>query len=92
MDNPDLNTFELHQIAKLESIEERAEILKQEYLRKNIENNNPLVKKMINEYNTFCQQTSWRHHPTILDTCDTANHISIEEQDEEIDNSYDISG
>jgi len=96
MNNPDLNTLELHQIANLESIEERAETLKQEYLRKNIENNNPMVKKMINEYNNFCQQTSWRHHSTILDTCETANltdniYVSIE-QEEELENSYDIAG
>jgi exonuclease III len=59
---------EIHEIAKIESISERAITIKENYLLSNVRTQNPIVFKMLKEYKEFETLTSWRRHPTLLDS------------------------
>ena len=46
---------------------DRAKSIKNSYLSNNLSNNNPLSKRMIEEFNLYNKFTPWRIYPTLLD-------------------------
>jgi hypothetical protein len=61
-DRRTFSTIQLHEIANIETIEARAEIINNKYYNHNIATHNPLVIKMIYEINIFEQTTFNRPH------------------------------
>ena len=91
-----LKTKELHELAKIDTVEERMEKLKDKYLKKNLTNENPLITQMIEEYEIFNQITKWRKHKTVLDDWSFINDIHNDSdednnENEEIETSFDLS-
>ncbi len=66
--NPEhISTVELHELANIETIESRANHLNKTYITKNFHNGNPLVHKLIDEFELFKNLTHSNKHPTIFD-------------------------
>jgi hypothetical protein len=64
---------ELHEKAKLDTIETRTAKLKDSYLKKNLTTNNPLITKMVADFEIFNNITKWRKHKTLLDDWEYLN-------------------
>ena len=86
-----LHIDELHKIANLQTIAERTKSLKDNYLRKNLYTENPLITEMINEYEQFNQTTKWRKHHTLLDDWAFINNIEENQSDEDENDENEIN-
>ncbi len=73
-----ISTRQLHEIGQIETIEERARYINEKYLTDNIKNNNPLINKLIDEYDLFNEFTNNKKHATLLDNWMISN-VVVEE-------------
>jgi hypothetical protein len=70
-----ISTKQLHEIGQIETIEERARYINEKYLTDNIKNNNPLINKLIDEYELFNEFTNNKKHATLLDNWMISNVV-----------------
>jgi hypothetical protein len=75
---------QLHQMANLETIEQRANIINNNYLTNNTFNKNQLLEKLINEFELFKEISDGRKHVTLLDKW-LNNDINTEIYQEDIE-------
>ena len=76
-----MTTERLHEIGKIETIKERANYLNNKYMENNLNNNNPLLHKLIDEFEVYKELTNQTKHTTLLDRwfnerSNTINNIS----------------
>ena len=65
--NHNLNLNDQHAQANLETLNERALVLKNRYLDNAVNNSNPIIKDLIEDYNEFKNQTRKNNIKTLLD-------------------------
>jgi hypothetical protein len=59
---------DLHKELNIEKLADRAAVLRDRYFEQASTNENPLISDLINEFEQFCEDTSWRYFTTILDS------------------------
>lgn len=62
-----ISVNELHNISKIETIHQRAETLRANYFNKNMNNKNPMLCQLIDEYEFYKENNLHQRHPNLLD-------------------------